>query len=46
MDNINNNILDFGLMRGYSAETSGGLFVLLDKNNANDFRSELLEKYG
>jgi len=29
MDIINNNVLDFKLMEGFSAETSGGLFTMV-----------------
>ena len=43
---INDNVLNFKLTTGYSAETSGGIFCMLDKSTVRDFQSELLEKYG
>lgn len=36
----------FNLMKGYSAETSGGLLICLPKENAEAFCNELLEKDG
>jgi selenide, water dikinase len=30
MDVINNEVMNFKLLDGYSAETSGGLFIMLD----------------
>ncbi len=43
---INKNVFNFKLTAGYSAETSGGIFCMLDKSTVKDFQSELLEKYG
>lgn len=43
---INKNVFNFKLTSGYSAETSGGIFCMLDKSTVKDFQSELLEKYG
>lgn len=33
-------------MEGFSAETSGGLFMMLPKEHAKDFIQESLEVYG
>eukprot|EP01083_Nonionella_stella_P301735 1036802_1 len=41
-----NKVLDFKLMDGYSAETSGGLLVMLPKENANQFIKEMEERDG
>jgi len=46
MDTINNNVLDFKLLKGSSAETSGGIFCMIEKEKANDFIKESLEVYG
>lgn len=46
MDQINNNVLDFKLMTGFSAETSGGLFTLVPPESLEAFQTELLEEYG
>ena len=45
-DLINNNVSNFNLTSGLSAETSGGIFCMLEKSTVKDFQSELLEKYG
>eukprot|EP01084_Bolivina_argentea_P220209 373238_1 len=36
-----NKVLDFKLMDGYSAETSGGLLIMLPRKNANAFIDEI-----
>ena len=36
----------YRLTEGYSAETSGGIFCMLDKATAKDFQKELYEVYG
>lgn len=46
MAEINNNVLNFRLLTGYSAETSGGIFCMIKKENVKDFVNESLEKYG
>jgi selenide,water dikinase len=40
---VNANVFDFRLVKGYSAETSGGLMLCIPKNNAEDFMKELQE---
>jgi len=37
---------DFKVMEGYSAETSGGIFAIIEEDKAKDFMAESLEKYG
>jgi GDP-D-mannose dehydratase len=46
MAEINNKVLNFGLLTGYSAETSGGIFCMLKKDKVKDFINESFEKYG
>lgn len=46
MDVINNNILNFKLTSGYSAETSGGIFCMIEPSKVNDFVKEHKETYG
>lgn len=41
MDLINNNVFNFKLSEGYSAETSGGLLLAIDKDEADSFIKEL-----
>ena len=43
---INKSVLDFKLLDGYSAETSGGLLVMVPPSKVDDFQNELLESYG
>uniref|UniRef100_A0A7S2S3L6 Selenide, water dikinase n=1 Tax=Eucampia antarctica TaxID=49252 RepID=A0A7S2S3L6_9STRA len=43
---VNEHIFNFQLTEGYSAETSGGLFVALPKEMAQSFCDELLELDG
>lgn len=40
---VNNNVLDFRLIKGYSAETSGGLMVCMSEESAKEFCRELEE---
>lgn len=40
-DLINKHILDFGLLEGYSAETSGGLLIAMDPENSKKFVEEM-----
>ena len=37
---------DFAVKKGYSAETSGGILCMLDKDKAADFMKESLNEYG
>ena len=46
MKAVNEEIQDFRLMDGFSAETSGGLLMMLPENKANDFMKELLQEHG
>lgn len=49
MEKINDlvkHLRDYKLPQGYSAETSGGLFIMLDKTKYKDFMKELREEYG
>jgi selenide,water dikinase len=43
---INDNILNFKLTEGFSAETSGPLFCLLSPSDAEGFIKEHREVYG
>ena len=43
---VNNQIFDFKLLDGFSAETSGGLLIMVPPSKADDFQKELLESYG
>ena len=38
MDKINDNVLNFKLREGLSAETSGGLFVMVPPEALKDFQ--------
>jgi len=46
MDEVNQHVLNFKLTQGYSAETSGGLFVMMDPMRVKDFVKEHKEVYG
>lgn len=46
MDIINKEILNFKLLDGYSAETSGGLFIMLPPETAQDYIKEHREVVG
>lgn len=37
---------DFGLTKGFSAETSGGLLVMIDKEKASDFMGAAMDEFG
>lgn len=41
MDIINHKVFNFKLSQGYSAETSGGLLIAIDKNDAENYIKEL-----
>lgn len=43
---VNNNVMDFRLLKGYSAETSGGLMVCISPTSADAFCNELEELDG
>ena len=43
---IDENVFDFRLLKGRSAETSGGLLIMMPPENANDFMRELEQEYG
>ena len=43
---VNESVFDFKLLDGFSAETSGGLLVMVPPANADNFQKELLESYG
>ena len=45
MHQINENVLDFKLTQGYSAETSGGLFVIVPQKQVQNFTSELKNEF-
>ena len=46
MKEINEHIFNFRLTLGYSAETSGGLLVILDPTQVEGFIKEHREVYG
>jgi len=43
---VNNEVFDFKLLEGFSAETSGGLLVMVPPSKVDDFQKELLESHG
>jgi selenide,water dikinase len=43
MDVINNNVMNFKLLDGYSAETSGGLLIMINKDDAEAFQTDMLK---
>jgi selenide,water dikinase len=43
---VNNHVFDFQLIKGYSAETSGGLMVCIEESKAQAFMTELQELDG
>jgi selenide,water dikinase len=45
-EKVNKEIYNFKLFEGYSAETSGGLFIIIPAANADAYMKELLEVYG
>ncbi len=46
MREVNDNILNFKLTEGYSAETSGGLLIMLDPTLVDGFIRDHKEIYG
>lgn len=46
MADINSEVMDFKLLEGYSAETSGGLLIMVPPERVNDFMAELQESHG
>ena len=46
MREVNDGVLNFKLTEGFSAETSGGLFVMLDPTRVDGFIREHKEVYG
>lgn len=46
MEIINDNVLNFKLLEGYSAETSGGLLVMVPPEKAEQFQEELENEFG
>lgn len=46
MDVISSNVLNFRLLQGYSAETSGGILCMISPDKAADFVREHREVYG
>ena len=46
MEKINESVFNFRLTEGYSAETSGGLLMMIAPDKAQALQSELLDTYG
>ena len=46
MDKIDKNVFNFRLTEGYSAETSGGLLMMIPPDRVQSLQSELLNTYG
>ena len=46
MEKINNEVMDFKLLQGYSAETSGGLLIMVPPDKVFDYQSDLENTYG
>ena len=46
MDIINDQVMDFKLLSGYSAETSGGLLIMVPPEKVFDYQTDLLNNYG
>ena len=46
MEVINDNVFNFNLLEGYSAETSGGIFCAVPPDALQDMQKELREVYG
>jgi selenide,water dikinase len=40
------NMPNFRVMEGFSAETSGGILCMVDKENTADFMAEHMERFG
>lgn len=45
-DSIENHIMNFKLLKGYSAETSGGLMCILNEKNVDSFQKDLQNQFG
>lgn len=46
MEAINDNVLNFKLKEGYSAETSGGLLVMVPPDKVDAFQNDLKNDFG
>jgi selenide,water dikinase len=46
MEIINKHVLNFKLTEGYSAETSGGIFCMIEPSKVKDFVRDHKEVYG
>jgi len=46
MELINDAVLNFKLVEGYSAETSGGLFIICPPESVQPLQEELLNTFG
>jgi len=46
MEEINDKVFNFKLLEGYSAETSGGLFLICPSEKANLFMEDLKTNFG
>jgi len=46
LEHINNQVMNFRLLDGFSAETSGGLLIMIPASNADAYRRELKERFG
>lgn len=43
---VDRSVFDFNLLKGTSAETSGGLLVMMPPSTADDYMKELEGEYG
>jgi len=46
MEEINDKVFNFKLLEGYSAETSGGLFLMCPADKVNLFMEDLKTNFG
>lgn len=46
MDIINREVFNFKLLEGFSAETSGGLLIMVPPEKVAPFQEDLLKEYG
>tara|TARA_B110000285_G_C14607444_1_gene373418 strand:+ start:209 stop:349 length:141 start_codon:yes stop_codon:yes gene_type:complete len=46
MADINSEVFDFKLTKGYSAETSGGLMVMIPPDKVKAFQDDLKNEFG
>jgi len=46
MTDINSEVMDFKLTKGFSAETSGGLFVMVPPDKVSAFQNDLKNEFG